>query len=175
MSRVPTVSLDMTWGLLPLLGHGGRRGLEKACVGFVSSVCNSPGRKLFPGCPAPPPTPPLSQLCHFRGTRWSLWGWGTWGSLGLVCAKAVPGEGCAERSLEKREEDQPSPFRAFCAVAWGPTFLKGNYLERSVWASRSELRGLDGLPAAHCSPQGHIKHGLFRSLSNFLVLYEWGG
>ena len=137
------MSLDSTWGLLPLLGRGGRRGLEKACVGFESSVCNSPGRKPFPGCPAPPPTPPLSQLCHFRGTRWSLWDRGTWGSLGLVCTKAVPGEGCAERSLEKREEDQPSPFRAFCAVAWRPTFLKGDYLERSVWASGSELRGLD--------------------------------
>ena len=132
-------------------------------MGFVSSARDSPGRQLFLGCSALPPTPPLCQLCHFQGLRQSLCGQGSWGSLGLVrirlsLRKAV------KRSLEKREDDRPSPFRAFCAVGWGPSFLKGGNLERSVWASGSELRGLDqdGLPRCRLQSTGTHKTWAFQ-------------
>lgn len=110
-------------GAAPALRHGGR-GLEKACVGVVSSVHDSPGRQLFLGCLLRPHSTPR-QLCHFQGFRQSLWV-ETWGSLDLVCI-IVLGEGCAE-GLEKREDDQPSPFRASWGCWLGAGFLRRRLL-----------------------------------------------
>lgn len=114
----------------PALRHR-TAGPGKACVGVVSLWCTIPQEgELFLAALLRPPLHPCAQLCHFQGFRQEPVGRGTW-ALDLVCIRS-PGK--VQRSLEKREDDQPSSFRASWLLAGGRASSEDGYLERSVWA-----------------------------------------
>lgn len=138
---------------------GPGKGLCGGCV-----LCaRFPRKAAVPGLPCSAPHSTPAPALSLSGFQAEPVGRGTWGSLDLVCIRLSLGK-AVQRSLEKREDDQPSPFRASWAVGWGPSFLRGGYLERSVWAGGSELRGLDqdGLPCRRLQSTGTHKTWAFQ-------------
>lgn len=141
-------------GARPALGRRGRRGREKASVGFASSVRGCPGRTLFLDCPSPS----SATFGTSGGALLTGWGRGTWDPRGLGRTKPASGEGCDEELGEKRV--RPTTPLVVLSVPLGGGRLSLRAATRRavsgpVGLSREACIGT-GSHAEDCSPHGRL-------------------